>query len=150
MSERMDIFHLEPGGYKAMAGLERYLAQSPIPGPLLHLVKLRASHINGCSYCVDMHSREARDSGETDARLWQVVAWQEAPCFTEEERAALALTEAATLLPNGGDRVPDEIWATAAKYFDEHTLAALVYAIATINAWNRICVATHQIPESFK
>ncbi|MCW2890172.1 MAG: hypothetical protein QOE54_5750 [Streptosporangiaceae bacterium] len=150
MNARMDLSALEPGAYKAMLGLEKYLAQSTLPKPLLELVKLRASQINGCAFCVDMHGSDAKAGGESDERLFAVAVWQEAPFFTEEERAALALTEAATRLSDGGDRVPDEVWEQAGKYFDEHTLAALVVAIATINAWNRIGVATRMVPRSYQ
>ena len=133
-----------------MMQLEAYLASSPLPKPLLHLVKLRASQINGCAFCVDMHSIEARDDGESFARIQAVAVWQEAPCFTPAERAALALTESATRLPDQQDRVPDEVWAEAAGHFNEATLAALVMAIATINAWNRIAVAGRLVPQSFR
>ncbi|MEV5414057.1 carboxymuconolactone decarboxylase family protein [Thermopolyspora sp. NPDC052614] len=150
MTARMNLSALEPAAYEAMLGLEKYLSRSTLPAPLLELVRLRASQINGCAYCVDMHSADAKKGGETDERLYAVAVWREAPFFTEEERAALALTEAATRLSEGGDRVPDEVWDQAAKHFDEHTLAQLVVAIATINAWNRIGVATRMVPESYK
>lgn len=114
------------------------------------LVYLRVSQINGCVYCVDKHAADAAAGGESTARLNLVTVWQEAPCFTAEERAALGLAEAATRLSDGGDRVPDEVWDEAAAHFDEHTLAALVMAIATINAWNRIGAVTRMTPEAFK
>ncbi len=150
VTARMNLAALEPAAYEAMRGLEKYLHNSTLPKPLLELVKLRASQINGCAFCVDMHAADAKKGGETDERLYAVAVWQEAPFFTEEERAALALTEAATRLSEGGDRVPDEVWDQAAKHFDEHTLAQLVVAIATINAWNRIAVATRRVPRSYK
>lgn len=150
VTARMNLAALEPAAYEAMLGLEKYLHNSALPKPLLELVKLRASQINGCAFCVDMHAADAKKGGETDERLYAVAVWQEAPFFTEEERAALALTEAATRLSEGGDRVPDEVWDQAAKHFDEHTLAQLVVAIATINAWNRIGVATRMVPRSYK
>ncbi|HEU5156772.1 MAG TPA: carboxymuconolactone decarboxylase family protein [Streptosporangiaceae bacterium] len=148
MTQRIDVEKLAPAAYQAMIELEKALRHSPLPKPLWELVKLRASQINGCAYCVDMHSFDARAAGERDERLFAVSVWHEAPFFTEEERAALALTESATRLSEGGDRVPDEVWAQAAKHFDEESLAALVMAIATINAWNRIGVATRMVPES--
>jgi AhpD family alkylhydroperoxidase len=150
MPARINIAKMEPAGYEAMLGLEKYLSQSPIPKPLLDLLRLRASQINGCAYCVDMHSTDAKAGGESDERLFAVAVWQEAPFFTEQERAALALTEAATRLSEGGDRVSDEVWQQATKHFDEHTLAALILAIATINAWNRIAVTARAVPESYK
>ncbi|WP_431903026.1 carboxymuconolactone decarboxylase family protein [Nonomuraea sp. bgisy101] len=148
MTQRMDLGKLAPEAYRAMAGLEKYIAASGLPKPLLELVRLRASQINGCAYCVDMHSRDAKEGGESDARINAVAVWQEAPCFTEAERAALALTEAGTRLSTGS--VSDEVWARAAKVFFEADLAALVVQITTINAWNRIGVITHMTPESFK
>ncbi|GAA3309442.1 carboxymuconolactone decarboxylase family protein [Nonomuraea dietziae] len=144
----MEIGTILPDAYKAMAGLEKVIGKSGLPKPLLELVRLRASQINGCAYCVDMHSADAKQGGESDARINAVAVWREAPCFTEQERAALALTEAGTRLSEGG--VSDEAWAAAAEVFAEDDLAALVVQIATINAWNRIGVITHMTPESFK
>jgi alkylhydroperoxidase AhpD family core domain len=106
MNARMDLQALEPAAYQAMLGLEKYLRQSTLPRPLLDLVKLRASQINGCAYCVDLHSSDAKAGGESDERLFAVAVWQEAPFFTEQERAALALTEAATRLSDGGTGCP--------------------------------------------
>ena len=111
---------------------------------VLELVHLRASQINGCSFCVDMHSREARKAGETDDRLFAVAAWREAPYFTGEERAALALAEAVTRLDDRADPVPDEIWDEAARHYDERALATLLLSIATTNVFNRLNVATRQ------
>jgi AhpD family alkylhydroperoxidase len=108
------------------------------------LVDLRASQISGCSYCSDMHSRELKDAGESDVRIWTVAAWREAPYFTESERAALALTEALTRVADRPDPVPDEIWDEAARHYDETALAALIIEIAMINVWNRFNVATGQ------
>jgi AhpD family alkylhydroperoxidase len=109
------------------------------------LVHLRASQINGCSVCVDMHSRELKAKGESDERIWAVGAWRETPFFTEAERAALDLTEAVTRLSDRPDPVPDDVWTAAAKHFDEAELAGLVLAIASINVWNRLNAATRQI-----
>ncbi|NUP01456.1 MAG: carboxymuconolactone decarboxylase family protein [Nonomuraea sp.] len=148
MTERMDLGALAGEAYKAMAGLDRFVAHSTLPKPLLELVRLRASQINGCVYCVDMHSSDAKQAGESDARLHAVAVWREAPFFTAQERAALAFTEAATRLST--DDVTDEVWAEAAAHFDEPQLAALVVAVATINAWNRMGVATRMTPESYK
>jgi AhpD family alkylhydroperoxidase len=150
MTARMDIGALAPEAYKAMLRLDKFAGDSELlPQPLVELIKLRASQINGCVYCVDMHSVDARKAGETDVRLHGVAVWQDAPYFTEQERAALALTEAMTRLADVSDRVPDDVWTLAGKHFDEPALAALVMAIVTINAWNRICVTTRMVPESY-
>ncbi|MEU8321199.1 carboxymuconolactone decarboxylase family protein [Nonomuraea sp. NPDC048881] len=148
MTERMELGKFAGEAYKAMAGLDRFVAQSTLPKPLLELVRLRASQINGCVYCVDMHSSDAKQAGESDARLHAVAVWREAPFFTPQERAALAFTEAATRLST--DDVTDEVWAQAAAQFDEQQMAALTVAVATINAWNRMGVATRMTPESYK
>jgi AhpD family alkylhydroperoxidase len=132
----------------AMAALQK-LAQAPkragVPEATALLVVLRASQINGCSVCVDMHSRELKAAGEPDERIFTVAAWREAPYFTAAERAALALTEAATRIADRPDPVPDQIWDEAARHYDQAQLAALVISIASINAWNRINATTGQI-----
>ena len=134
-----------PGALEALQELGRAAARTGVPETTLMLVTLRASQINGCSICVDMHSRELRMAGETDARLFSVAAWREAPYFTDAERAALALTEAGTRLADRTDAVTDELWAEAARHFDERQLAGLVLAIASINTWNRVNAITHQV-----
>jgi AhpD family alkylhydroperoxidase len=144
----MNLGKLAGDAYRAMAGLDRFVSASTLPKPLLELVRLRASQINGCVYCVDSHSSDAKRAGESDARLYAVAVWQEAPFFTAQERAALAFTEAATRLSTGD--VTDEIWQRAAEHFTEEELAALVVALATINAWNRMGVATRMTPESYQ
>jgi AhpD family alkylhydroperoxidase len=113
---------------------------------LLELVRIRASQINGCAFCLDMHTRDARAQGETEQRLYTLNAWRETPFFTERERAALALTEAVTLVPDG--RVPDAVYAEAAEVFDENQIAALIWAATVINAYNRIAIATRMVPKS--
>ena len=145
MEPRLRITELAREGYRGMLAVERFLHASALPSTVLDLVKLRASQINGCGFCVDMHAREAKEAGETDERLWSVAAWREAPWFTDAERAALALAEAATRIADRGDPVPDHVWDEAATHFDEEQLAALVMAIAQINAWNTINV-TLQTP----
>jgi len=150
MTARIDIAALTPAAYKAMVALDARAHQTTLPKPLVELVKLRASQINGCAYCVDLHSRDAKVAGEPDERIFAVAAWREGPFFAEAERAALALTESMTRLSEGGDRVPDEVWQQAAKHYDEQRLAELVMLIATINAWNRIGVATRMVPESYQ
>jgi AhpD family alkylhydroperoxidase len=115
-----------------------------LPESTVNLVDLRASQINGCAVCLDMHSRGAKKAGETDERLSTLAAWREAPYFNEAERAALALAEAGTRMADKADAVPDEVWEAAAKHYDEQALAALVVHIAAINAWNRLNVITRQ------
>jgi AhpD family alkylhydroperoxidase len=116
-----------------------------LPANLLEIVHLRASQINGCSVCVDLHVRLAKMSGETEERLYAVAAWRDAPYFTDAERSALALTEAVTRLSDRSDPVPDEIYDEAARHYDERELAALIIAIASINVWNRLNVTTKQV-----
>jgi AhpD family alkylhydroperoxidase len=133
---------------EAMAGLQSLNAASEaggVPAKTLGLVHLRASQINGCSVCVDMHPRMLKKLGETDTRLFAVAAWRDAPYFTDAERAALALTEAATRLADREDPVPDAVWEEAARHYDEKGLAALTLAIATINVWNRLNAITRQV-----
>lgn len=129
----------------ALQKLSAAAAHGDVPTSTHKLIELRASQINGCSVCVDMHSRELRAAGESDERILTVAAWRETPYFTEAERAALALAEAVTRLADRPDGVPDEVWEQAARHYDEQQLAALVVSIATINAWNRINAATRQI-----
>ncbi|WP_408629899.1 carboxymuconolactone decarboxylase family protein [Amycolatopsis aidingensis] len=133
-----------PDSMKAIQSLMKSFQEAGVPSATLHLSHLRASQINGCGFCVDLGARQAKKEGETDERLFAVGAWREAPYFTEAERAALALTEAATRLSDSADPVPDEIWAEAAKHYDETALAALVLSIATTNLFNRINVTTRQ------
>jgi AhpD family alkylhydroperoxidase len=116
-----------------------------VPERTLELVHLRASQINGCALCLDMHARDLKKGGESDERLWTVAAWREAPFFTDAERAALALTEAATRIADRADPVPDEIWEEATKHYDEKQLAVLVMHIGMINFWNRLNVTTKQL-----
>jgi AhpD family alkylhydroperoxidase len=133
---------------EAMAALQSLSAVSEsggVPAKTLGLVHLRASQINGCSVCVDIHPRMMKKFGETDTRLFAVAAWRDAPYFTDAERAALALTEAATRVADREDPVPDAVWEEAAKHYDEKGLAALSIAIATINVWNRLNAMTKQV-----
>lgn len=134
-----------PEAMQALQTLGKCTDQSGVPLKTLGLVHLRASQINGCSVCVDMHPRLLKKAGETDERLFAVAAWRDAPYFTDPERAALALTEAATRLSDRADPVPDEIWDEAARHYDEKALAALIIAIAMINVWNRLNVVTRQV-----
>jgi AhpD family alkylhydroperoxidase len=134
-----------PGAMAALQKLSASTKHSGIPETTLYLVTLRASQINGCAVCADMHSREMKAAGEPDARIFTLATWRETPYFSDAERAALALTEAATRLADRSDPVPDEVWEEAARHYNEQQLAALVIAIAGINAWNRINAATRQI-----
>jgi AhpD family alkylhydroperoxidase len=150
MQPRMNVQKAAAKGYQALFGLETYLHESSLPERTLHLVKLRVSQINGCGFCVDMHSHEAKKTGESDERLFAVAAWREAPYFTDAERAALELAEAATRLSDNPHGVPDEVWDTVTEHYDEPTLGALIMTIAAINAWNRISVTTRQIAGSHR
>jgi AhpD family alkylhydroperoxidase len=134
-----------PGAMGALQRLGTAAKRAGVPETTLYLIELRASQINGCSVCVDMHSRELKNAGEPDERIFTVAAWREAPYFTDAERAALALVEAATRLADRPDPVPDEIWDEAARHYDEPALGALVISIAAINAWNRINATTRQV-----
>lgn len=147
---RLDAAALVPATYRAFAAADRATRKGDLPPEIGELVRLRASQINGCGFCVDMHTHDARRAGETDERLFSVAAWREAPWFTAAERAALALTEAATRLADRSDAVPDAVWQEAAAQFDETQLAELVTTIAMINAWNRIGVTTRLVAGSHR
>jgi AhpD family alkylhydroperoxidase len=134
-----------PGAMDALQALGTAIGNGGVPDQTIHLVLMRASQINGCGVCLDGHVRHARRDGETDERLATVAAWRETPYFTDAERAALALTEAVTRLSDRSDPVPDAVWAEAARHFDDSQLATLVLAIANINVWNRLNVATAQV-----
>jgi AhpD family alkylhydroperoxidase len=134
-----------PGAMGALQKLGNAVSRTGLPATTLYFIELRASQINGCSVCVDMHSRELKQAGEPDERIFAVAAWRETPYFTDAERAALALTEAATRLADRPDPVSDDVWEEAARHYSESELAALVVAIASINAWNRLNATTRQI-----
>lgn len=139
-----------PEAMKALWALKGATEKGGVPEKTLMLVELRASQINGCSMCVDMHSRMAKKAGETDERLFTIAAWREAPYFDDAERAALTLTEALTRISDRPDPVSDEIWNEVSQHYDEPALAALTLAIANINVWNRLNVATRQVAGSWK
>ena len=139
---------LLPDATDGIQALLKATYKGGVPRKTLELVHLRASQINGCSFCVDSGARSARKAGETDERLFAVAAWREAPYFTDAERAALALTEAVTRLADRTDPVPDEIWDEAARHYDERGLAALTLMIATTNLFNRLNATTRQVAGS--
>ncbi|SBW29144.1 carboxymuconolactone decarboxylase family protein [Protofrankia symbiont of Coriaria ruscifolia] len=143
MSERISISKVAPAGYQAVAALQHHVTSTVDP-TLLELVKLRASILNSCAYCIDMHSRHALAAGEDSRRLFAVAAWSEAPFFNDRERAALALTDAVTRLGEHG--VADEVWDGVVKHWSDEEVANLILAIATINVWNRIAVSTGTRP----
>ena len=144
MSTRIDYNKVAPGAFRAMFGLERYVRDSGLEPSLLHLIKMRASQINGCAYCLDMHSKDARAGGETEQRLYVLNAWREAPFYNERERAALAWTEALTLIAE--NHVPDEIYNEVRQHFSEKELADLSLAVIAINGWNRLSISFRAEP----
>jgi AhpD family alkylhydroperoxidase len=144
--ERLDISADARPLYRAQAALDRAVGESALDPRLRDVVSLRASQINGCAYCVDMHSRDALDKGETQQRLFAVAAWRESPLFDDRERAALALTDAVTQIATQAERI-DPAYEAAAAHFSTEELAALLYAIATVNTWNRLAVPTHMVLE---
>lgn len=141
---RIELRAAAPDAYRAMLELERSVRATGLEPRISELVKVRASQLNGCAYCLDMHARAAREAGEEQRRLDVLCAWREVPWFSEREQAALALTEALTRVGEAG--VPDEVYAAAAEVFDAAELGALLFAVVTINAWNRIAVSTHMTP----
>jgi AhpD family alkylhydroperoxidase len=138
-----------PGAFDALQALHESIEKAGVARVTLELMNLRASQINGCSVCVDMHSRALRKLGEKDARIFAVGAWREAPYYSDAERAALALTEAASRLSDRADPVPDEVWKEAARHYGEAQLGALVMSIGLINLWNRLNAATRQVGGEF-
>jgi AhpD family alkylhydroperoxidase len=142
MSVRIDYSRVDGGAARAMLGLEQFVRNSGLDPALVQLVTLRASYINGCAYCVDMHTKDARAIGETEQRLYAVSTWHEAPFFSPAERAALALTDAFTLL--AGNPPPDAVIADAERALGAEGLASAMWIIVTINAWNRVAIAGHE------
>lgn len=149
MKSRMEAQKAAPAAYQAMMGLEMFVRkQSKLEPALLELVKMRASQINGCAFCLDMHSKDARSEGETEQRLYTLSAWEETPFFTDRERAALAWTEAVTLITEG--HVPDAVYEEARKSFTEEELVNLTLAVVTINGWNRIAISFRAVPGEYQ
>jgi AhpD family alkylhydroperoxidase len=145
MQQRLDAMKVSPGAYKALAGLQAYVDQSGLERSLLELVKIRASQINGCAYCLVMHTNEARARGESDERMHLLNAWHEAPVFSERERAALAWVEAVTLVAAG--HVPDAVYQEARRHFSEKEIVDLTMAAVAINSWNRVAIAVRAAPQ---
>ena len=138
MEQRINYQKVASGAFKAMLGMENHVRQCGLELSLLELVKTRASQINGCAYCIDMHTKDARAAGETEQRLYGLSAWHETPFYSERERVALELTEAVTQISNGG--VPDELYARVREHFSEEETVNLTAAIITINGWNRLAL----------
>jgi AhpD family alkylhydroperoxidase len=147
MNARIDLMHVNSGILKAMFGLERQVRQSGLDHRLLDLVRMRASQINRCAYCLDMHSKDARAAGETEQRLYGLEAWRETPYYSARERAALEWTEAVTLVADTG--VPDDVYERAREQFSEDELVHLTLAVVAINGWNRLNVAARSVPGGY-
>lgn len=148
MEARFNPYTAAPGAYKAMSGLEQYLHTCGLEESLLHLIKLRVSQINGCAFCLDMHWKDLRAIGESEQRLYSLDAWRECPWYSDRERAALAWAEAVTLVANG--HVPDALYQQTRSHFNEKELTDLTLAITTINAWNRISIASRTPPGTYQ
>ncbi len=148
MKPRSEYAKAAPGAFAAMRGLETYVHGTGLDAALLELVKIRASQINGCAYCIDMHTKDARGRGEKEQRLYAVAAWHETPFFTERERAALAWTEAVTRVAE--THVSDEVYERARQHFNEKELVDLTLAVVAINGWNRLAIAFRTVPGTYK
>ena len=148
MKPRMEYQKVAPGVSQAMSGLERTIHESGLEPSLLELVKTRASQINGCAFCLDMHTKDARARGETEQRLYALSAWRETPFYTDRERAALAWTEAVTLVSE--THVPDEVYAQVREQFNEQELAYLTLAVIAINGWNRLAISFRTVPGTYQ
>ena len=148
MQSRMELEQANSAAYRAMLQLERYVRGSDINPTLLELIKIRASQINGCAFCIDMHTKDARLQGETEQRIYALNAWRETPFFTAEELAVLALTEAVTLIATSS--VSDEIYNEVSRFFTPNEIANLLMAIVTINGWNRVSITTRMVPGAYE
>ena len=144
MNERLDFYKAGPDAIKAMMGLEQRIGKSSLEKPLVDLVRLRASQINGCAFCVDMHSTDARKAGENERRLAAVCVWRETPFFTDRERAALEWTESLTLVST--NHVPDSVWESVQPHFSPEELTDLTLLVVAINGWNRFAIAFRKLP----
>ena len=148
MKPRMEYWTVAPGGFKALSSLETYLRSAGFEKSFLHMIKLRASQMNGCAYCIDMHWKDARAAGESEQRLYGLDAWREAPYYTDRERAALDWTEALTNVTDG--HVPDSVYEAVRGHFSDKELADLTWAVAAINAWNRVSIAFRSEAGTYK
>jgi AhpD family alkylhydroperoxidase len=148
MQSRLDAQKASPAAYHAMLALEMSVRKSKLEPSLIELVKMRASQINGCAYCIDMHSKDARAEGESEQRLYALNAWRETPFFTDRERAALAWTEAVTLVSEG--HVPDAVYEEAHQRFSNEELVNLTLAVVAINGWNRLAIAFRAVPGEYQ
>ena len=148
MQARLDYKQVAPGVYKAMLGLEAYLATCGLEPPLLDLVRVRASQINGCAFCIDMHTKDARARNETEQRLYALNAWRETPFYSDRERAALAWTEAVTLIADG--HAADEVYEAVRQQFTDAELVNLTVAIVAINGWNRLAIPFRAVPGTYQ
>ena len=144
MESRLDYAKVAPEGARAMYGIEKYIAGCGLERPLLELIKIRSSQINGCAFCIDMHTKDARAAGETEQRIYALYAWRETPFFTDRERAALLWTETVTRIGERG--VPDDVYAEAREQFSEKEMVDLTWAVAAINAWNRVAISFRSVP----
>lgn len=148
MEPRINYTKVAPHAASALSQIDAYVRHSGLEPALVELIKLRASYLNGCAYCVDMHTKDARASGESEQRIYAVPIWQETPYFSPRERAALAWTEAVTLI--GGEHVPDEVFRQAREQFSEKQLVDLTMAIVAINGWNRLAISFRRVPGSYQ
>ena len=148
MEPRVDFMKVGQGAFNALLGVEKYIHGSGLEPTLLHLIKIRASQINGCAYCIDMHWKDARVDGETEQRLYGLDAWEESPYYSDRERAALAWTEAVTNIHEG--HVPDAVYAWVRDSFTEKELVDLTLAITAINSWNRLNIAARTVPGTYQ
>lgn len=145
MKQRISIKDLEPDAYKAMAQLEKYLLSTDLDKTVKELIKIRASQINGCAYCIEMHTSDALKNGESQKKIFALSAWWESPLFTEKEKSVLAITEEVSLIADKG--LTEDTFQTARKYFNENEIAQIIMQVGTINIWNRIAVSTHMFHE---
>lgn len=148
MKERINYAEVDPAALKAMLEIEKYMLKSGLEFSLYELIKTRASQINGCAYCLDMHTKDARKAGETEQRLYALNAWRETPFYSDRERAALAWTEALTLIAEND--IPDTLYEATRKYFTEKEMVALSMAVIVINGWNRLAIGFRTVPGSYE
>ena len=148
MEQRIDLTKHALDAQKSLYALEKYIANSGLDHKLIHLLKMRASQINGCAYCIDMHSKDARALGESEQRLYELNAWREAPFYTDRERAALEWTESLTLVSQ--THVPDEVYESVKNHFSEKEIVDLSILVSVINVWNRLAISTRTMPGTYK